>query len=147
VNTPRTWPRRILVTAGALLAGYAVLGALTSPDIRPVAHLRFLIEVLVANDGVLMPLAIGVGALIGRVVPAAGRPSVRVAAFLSLVACALALPMLLSTGRAAGNSSLLPLRYGRNLALVLAALWVSALLHAGYRAWIGSRTPGDPEHG
>jgi len=85
--------------------------------------------------------------LIGRFAPAVGRPATRVAAFLSLIACSLTLPMLLSSGRTSGNASLLPLSYGRNLALVRAAVWVSALLYAGYRARIGSRAAGAPEHG
>ena len=64
------------VALGALgvgLMGFAVLGALGDPDVTPVPHVLFLAAVVAAHDGVVLPLAIGIGALARRYVPAALR--------------------------------------------------------------------------
>lgn len=139
------WCRRLLVVGGILVIGYAVTGALADPDSRLGGQVLFLAGVLVAHDAVLMPLAIGVGALVGRLVPVAARTAVRVAAFVSLCAALVAMPVVLGVGRPADDRSALPLPYGRNLTLVLLVVWtvalaasaVTALARAGWsrRRW------------
>ncbi len=117
--------RWLLGGAGCLLMGYAVLGALADPDVNPPGHLAFLAAVLVGHDAVLMPLAIGVGVLLGRF---AGRVRtvLQAALFVSAVITFITLPLVLGPGRSADNPSALPKDYGRGLRLVLAAIWLGA---------------------
>jgi hypothetical protein len=112
---------------GTLVTAYAVIGALADPDVRPLRHLLFLAGVLVAHDAVLLPTAIGVGALIGRFVPAAARGGVRAAAFITAALLVVAVPLVLGFGRRPDDPSALPLHYGRGLAAMLALVWTAAL--------------------
>jgi hypothetical protein len=90
-----TWVRRGLVAVGGAVMAFSVVGALTDPDTRPVGHLLFLAGAVVAHDAVLLPLAIGVGVLIGRYVPARLRVPVRVAAFIAATLLVVAIPLTL----------------------------------------------------
>ncbi|MET8158365.1 hypothetical protein ABZT47_18475 [Sphaerisporangium sp. NPDC005289] len=78
-----------------------------------------------AHDGVLAPLVAAVAVLTGAV-REPYRFWVRAALAVAGVLGLLALPMVLGIGRRADNPSLLPLDYGRNLLLVLAAVAVAA---------------------
>ncbi len=122
-----TAARRLLVASGVLVMGYALAGALTDPDVQPLGVLVFLIGVLAAHDAVLLPLAIGAGALIGRFVPAPDRATVSAAGLCSLAVAVVALPLVLGYGRVADDPSVLPLPYGRGLAVVLGVVWAVAL--------------------
>jgi hypothetical protein len=133
------WSRVLLVVAGGLVMAYAVAGALTDPDASPVGQLLFLVGVVIAHDAVLLPLAIGVGALIGRFVPATARVAVRVAAFVSIAVALVATPLVLGCGRIPDEPSALPLNYGRGLAIVLAVVWAFAAVAGGARGWACAR--------
>ncbi len=122
-----TAARRLLVAAGALVMGYAVVSALADPEVRPLGVLVFLVGVLAAHDAVLLPLAVGAGALIGRFVPAPDRATVRAAGLCSLAVAVVAVPLVLGYGRTADDPSVLPLPYGRGLAAVLGVIWATAL--------------------
>jgi hypothetical protein len=115
--------RRVLIGSGALVIAYAVSGALADGDLK-FGALVFLAIVLVAHDGLLLPLTIGAGALIGRIVPPALRGGVRVAAVLSLAVTIVAFPLVLGHGRVPDNPSVLPLHYGRGLLAVYTLIWV-----------------------
>jgi hypothetical protein len=117
--------RRALIGFGALLIAYAISGALTDADLKGGAWI-FLVAVLVIHDALLLPLFIGVGVLIGRVVPPRSRAPVRVAAVISLAVTVVALPLVLGRGRVPDNPSILPLHYGRGLLVVYAAVWATA---------------------
>ncbi|MEU7905747.1 hypothetical protein [Actinoplanes sp. NPDC049118] len=116
--------RRTLIGSGALLMAYAVSGALADPDVKGGA-LIFLVAVLVFHDGLLLPLTIGAGVLIGRIVPCRIRTPVRVAAVISLAVTVVALPLVLGRGRVPDNPSVLPLHYGRGLLAVYTIIWVT----------------------
>jgi hypothetical protein len=115
--------RRVLVASGTILVGYAVLSAIADPDIRLLGVLIFLAAVLVLHDGILLPLSIGVGALLARL-PVPGRAPVRAAALISISLTIVALPLVLGYGRSADNPSILPLPYGRGLLLMLTVIWL-----------------------
>jgi hypothetical protein len=115
--------RRVLVASGTILIGYAVLSAIADPDIRLPGVLIFLAAVLVLHDGILLPLSIGVGALLARL-PVPGRAPVRAAALISISLTIVALPLVLGYGRSADNPSILPLPYGRGLLLMLTVIWL-----------------------
>jgi hypothetical protein len=118
--------RATLIAAGTVIMGYALVGALTDPDVRLLGVAVFLAAVLVAHDGVLLPLTLGVGALVGRYVPADARTTVRAAAVCSLAVTVVAMPLVLGHGRSADNPSALPLPYGRGLLVVLGTIWTAA---------------------
>ncbi|GIF23556.1 hypothetical protein BJ973_004165 [Actinoplanes tereljensis] len=121
--------RRALIVIGALVMTYAVTGALTDADVKGGA-LVFLIGVLVAHDAVLLPIAIGAGALIGRLVPVRQRAFVRAGLLASLAVTVVAVPLVLARGRAADNPSLLPLHYGRGLLEAYAVIWAAVAVAA-----------------
>ena len=128
-----TAARRILVALGAFGMGYALLGAFTDRDVK-VGALVFLTGVLVAHDGFLLPLTIGVGAVLGRFVPLRLRGLTGAALIASLAVTIVALPLVLGRGRSADNPSLLPLHYGRGLLEVYAVIWLTAAAAALVRA-------------
>jgi hypothetical protein len=125
--------RRSLIVLGALGMTYAVLGALTDPDVKGGA-LLFLIGVLVAHDGFLLPLAIGAGVVTGRLVPPRFHGLVNSALVVSLAVTIVAVPLVLGRGRSADNPSALPLHYGRGLLEVYAVIWLTAAVAAAVRA-------------
>jgi hypothetical protein len=125
--------RRALIATGALGMTYAVAGALTDADLKG-GVLLFLIGVLVAHDGILVPVSIGVGVLIGRFVPLRLRAVVRAALLTGLAVTIVAFPLVLGRGRAADNPSLLPLHYGRGLLEVYAVIVVAAAVVVAVRA-------------
>ena len=55
----------------------------------------------------------------------------------------LALPFVIGAGRMPDNPTVLPLNYGRGLALVLAAIWLGAAGWAGLR-WRAGADRGGP---
>lgn len=77
---------------------------------------------LVAHDAILVPAVLIVGLAVRR----AGW-AVRAAVIVAGAVTLATLPTVLALGRRADNPSILPLDYGRNLLLVLAALGLAAL--------------------
>ena len=126
------WWRAALGAAGVGLMGFAVLGALGDRDTAPVPHLLFLAALVAAHDGVVLPLAIGVGALVHRYVPARVRGIVQSGLVVSVALAVVALPLVLGFGRGADNPSALPLDYLYGFLVVLAAIWLGvAVLMVG----------------
>jgi hypothetical protein len=121
----RRW-RLALLVAGVLAMLYAAVGAVADLGGKVGGVLIFLIAVLVAHDGVWLPLVLLAGAVLNRIVPARHRSSVRAAAIVVAALGMAALPLALGFGRTADNPSALPLDYGRNLALVLLGVVVAA---------------------
>lgn len=138
-----TTARRCLLGIGAAVMAYAVVGALADPDVK-FGALFFLAGALVVHDGLLLPLTIGAGILLGRVLPRRVLPQVRAAFVVSLAVTVVAFPLVLGRGRAADNPSLLPLHYGRGLLEVLAVVWATAAASAAVRAWREHRRAAPP---
>jgi hypothetical protein len=125
--------RLFLAAAGLAAIGYGAYGWLFADGSKPVSQLLFLGAVLIGHDFVVLPLAIGAGALITRFAPArAPRPALAALAISGAVTL-VALPFVLGKGRIADNPSAFPQHYGRNLIVILAAVWlaagVAALVH------------------
>jgi hypothetical protein len=125
----RTW----LIIAGVLLMSYAVLGAVTDPTDRLGGHAAFLLAVLLGHDGLLMPLAIGLGMLVGRVVPMLARGVVAAVMYISGALVFVALPFVFGFGAKPDEPSALPLNYGRGLVIMLGIVWVIAAATILYR--------------
>jgi hypothetical protein len=143
--------RRALGTAGVLMMGYAVIGALFDPDARRPGHLLFLAGVVFGHDLVLLPAALLVGALAARRAPPGIRGPVRGGLFASAVVTLVALPFVLGYGRPADDPSALPRDYGRGLAIALGAIWLGTGLVLAwrliYRSDIGRRPSGEYDAG
>lgn len=120
------WLRRALVGTGVVVMAYGLVGAVITVT-NPVGHLLFLAAVLLLHDGLLMPIALAVGALAGRLVPAGLRAVIAAAAYVSGSLVVVALPLVLGFGRTADEPSALPLNYARGLLVALAAVWLAAL--------------------
>jgi hypothetical protein len=125
---------------GAPVMAFGLGGLLeNSRATRPGTWLRYLIELLTLHDGILVPATIAAGFLLARVVPNPVRPPLQAGAIVSGTVTLASIPVLGGYGRLANNPSILPLDYGRNLAIVVGAVWAVALLAAA-RAWRANRT-------
>jgi hypothetical protein len=123
----------LLGGVGLAAMAYAASGLLTDDGVHLVGVLEFLVALVVAHDLILMPVAIGVGVLVFRYVPAWARSSVQGGLFASAVVSAFALPFVIGAGRTPDNPSKLPLPYGLGLAIVLAVSWLAA---AAFALWM-----------
>jgi hypothetical protein len=138
-----TTARRCLLAIGTVVMTYAVIGALTDPDVK-LGALIFLIGVLVAHDGLLLPLTIGAGILAGRYAPRRVQALIRAALLVSLAVTIVAFPLVLGRGRTADNPSLLPLHYGRGLLEIYAIVWATAAAAGSVQAWRHRRRQAAP---
>jgi hypothetical protein len=120
--------RRVLIGVGVLTMAYGVAGAVTDPEVDRLGVLAFLVALLVLHDGVVLPLIIGAGVLIG---PAGTRPGLRTAGVITAGVAFVGLPLALGFGRPADNPSALPQAYGRNLLLILIVIWAAAGIGKG----------------
>ncbi|GAA2584184.1 hypothetical protein GCM10010411_16120 [Actinomadura fulvescens] len=117
----------ILYALGGTFIVIGLRGVLTESEPRSWAI--WFAGVVLVHDAVLVPAVLLIGALTARL-PGAYRRAVRIALIVGGALVLVALPMSLSTGRRFDNPSLLPLSYGRNLAVVL------ALVLAVLAAWL-----------
>ncbi|HEX6445672.1 MAG TPA: hypothetical protein VF053_11325 [Streptosporangiales bacterium] len=113
-------------------AGYGVWAIVSTQ--RPSSLPRtagWLAGVLVLHDGVLAPALVVAGVLLAHVVPRPARPLVAAGLVVSGLVVLVAAPLVLGLGARAGDPSRLPLPYGRNLVLLLAAVWLAVALIGG----------------
>lgn len=120
------WSRVALGAAGVLALGYAVIGALTDPRLDLTGWAVFLGATLVVHDGLVLPVALAVGALCVRLLPPPARGPVITALLASATLTAVALPALVGRGRSADDPSLLPRDYPLGLGALLAVVWLGA---------------------
>ncbi len=114
---------------GVALVGLGTWLVVDQPD--PLGVFVWLAGALVLHDGILAPLVLAVGLLlVGRRRRGLLRGALLVAGSVVLVA----LPLLLRPG-APPNPSALPLPYGRNLAIVLAAVTVVTGASIAVQRW------------
>ena len=126
---------------GWLLIGFGASRALVdSTDAKPLSLIGYVIAFDLLHDVILAPLVILGGWAIGRVVPGVARGPVRAATGLSVLIVLFALPLIAKLGDRPSNSSALPLAYGRNTLIVVAAIWVVA---GAVVAWRVVRRPVD----
>lgn len=82
---------------------------------------------LIAHDLIAAPLVALVSLLLVRLLPAWARPPLQAGLIVTALVAVVAFPLVVPDGRIPGNPSLLPDDYGRNLALLLAAVWLVTL--------------------
>ncbi|NDU75361.1 hypothetical protein GWI34_22445 [Actinomadura sp. DSM 109109] len=131
----------------ATAAAYAVGLALIAVGLRGVVEevpvgqwAKWFAGAAVLHDAVLVPAVLAAGALTG-LVPAGQRRVVRAALVIGGCVSLVALPAVLGYGRRADEPSRLPLPYGRNLAIVLAAVAAAAACALAVRAVTARRAP------
>ena len=99
-----------------------VLGANQAP---PAGVVAWLLGVLVLDDVILVPAALGIGWVVGHLVPRRGRAPVQAALVVVLGMALVGGVFALSPARGSQSGTLLTEPYGRNLALVAAAAAVA----------------------
>ncbi|MEV5831766.1 hypothetical protein AB0L25_40005 [Spirillospora sp. NPDC052242] len=128
---PRAAPGRALAgAAGLALIAVGLHGVAADVGVAGWAA-WFAVPVLV-HDAVLVPAVLVAGRLTARL-PAPARAPVRAALAAAGCLTLVALPLVLGHGRRADVPSRLPLPYGRNLAVVLTAIAVAAVVAAAVR--------------
>ena len=122
-----------LVIGGAIIA-YGIRGAYSEPSVlAPPLLLNYVIRSLLAHDVVVAPVVTIGGLVLARFLPSWLRGPVRGGIAISAIVVLFSYPLLKGFGRRPGNSSTLPLDYGRNVVIVLAIIWVSAAVMAAVR--------------
>jgi hypothetical protein len=117
---------------GAASIGFGAWGIVTGFNTNPTDWAVWFAVAAIAHDGLLAPLVLLIGALTTRL-PSSYRRRVQHTLLVAGAVSLMALPMVLGYGRRADNPSILPLPYGRNLLIVLAAIAVIAVLWGLYR--------------
>jgi hypothetical protein len=116
------------IAVGWTVIGFGTVGALNSVWLRdrPGDLVRWLLGGLVLHDAVLVPLVTVAGLLVAKLAPRWLRGPIDVALVLSGLVLLFAYPLLRAFGRRESNPSILPLDYGRNVAIVLLLIWLGA---------------------
>jgi hypothetical protein len=121
------------VVIGAAIVAYGLRGVLTHMPAPRVRNLAFFLGGSgVVHDAVWAPLVVA-AAFATRALPAWTRTTVRVAGFVIAAFVVFTWPVVRDNPRRRGNPSILPLDYGHNLRLVIAAIVVVAALDLARR--------------
>jgi hypothetical protein len=110
------------------LAGisYALYGFVTDHGINPIGQLIFLGLALATHDFLIVPTAIGLGALVTRFAPPWARSPARTALVITGAVSIFAFPFILGKGRIFDNPSAFPQHYAADLAVIIGVVWVVA---------------------
>jgi hypothetical protein len=142
------------LAAGWAVMAFGVAGLIANrADTKPFEVAYRFAELALIHDAVVAPLAFMVGAIATHWLPSIVRGPVRGALALSAIVIVFALPLVQRLG-ARDNSSVLPLAYGPNLAIVLAAIWLATagvvarrLVKRRQQRWQAARPELSPEQG
>jgi hypothetical protein len=113
---------------GWSVMGFAVVGISNSVWLkdRPVELAVWVLGGLVVHDALLASSVTIIGLLLARLLPRWLRGPVAGAVALSGLVLLFSYPLLRGFGRRESNRSILPLDYDRNVAIVLALIWLAA---------------------
>jgi hypothetical protein len=121
---PRLW--WLGAATGTVIIVFGLIGMVAhSGATRPVQLVSWTIGAAVFHDALLAPFVAMLGLATTRWVPATVRVPVRVGLAISALVTALAWPYVRGYGYRASNPSALPFHYGRNLLIVVTAIWVA----------------------
>ena len=114
----------ISAAIGWAVIAWGVIGILSnSLDTRPANLAKFVVGGALLHDLLVAPVAVLVGVLIARTVPAPARGPVQAALAVSAIIALFAYPLVRGYGLAANNPTSLPHNYGLNLVVVLGVVW------------------------
>lgn len=117
--------RAVLVAAGLAVLLFGAVGLATDAmGPHPAKYLGFALAGLVGHDALLVPVALVVGAVAGRVVAPRWWGLLRGGLFASAAVLLVALPLVTGGGRTTTNPSALPRNYPVGLVVTLVAVWV-----------------------
>ena len=114
----------------------AVVGAVD--ELRPDevrSWFQWLLGAALVHDLVVLPLVLGGGWMLTRLVPLAWRVPVRTAVVIAAVVTLTVWPIARRWGARADNPSILPLPVARNLAVIVALLLVGSLVAGAVTTW------------
>jgi hypothetical protein len=107
----------------------AVFGMYRDPQLgSPRSWTMWVVGAAVLHDAVLLPVVVGAGWVLGRVLPAAWRTPWRIALVVGAVISLAVFPIARRWGARDDNPSILPLDVGRHLLVLLALLAATALV-------------------
>jgi MFS family permease len=122
---------------GGALIGIGLVGLLADAErTDPLGWTLWFGGMVLLHDLVLVPLVLAAGAVLGRVREPYRAP-LRAAAIVIACVTFVALPMVLGLGGSAAEPSRLPLAYGTNLAVIVAAIGLFAGAAVLWRRWAG----------
>ncbi len=112
---------------GWSIMGFGIWGFLANAHAtNPHRTVWWILGSAVAHDALVAPVATLVGLAIAACLPRWARGPVAAAVAASGIVLAFSYPLLRHFGRRADNPSILPLDYPRNVAVVLAGIWLVA---------------------
>ena len=134
-DAPRKrWFLPALVIGWGLIA-FGAWSALRDPDdANPLALVVHLVAFDLGHDLIVAPALLVGGWLIGRLLPPSLRGPVRAAGAASALVVVFSVPLVKRWGQRPTNSSTLPLDYGRNVVIVIVAIWSIAAITVITRA-------------
>lgn len=129
---PPKWRGRwLLYLVGALTMAWGARGLVTAAsDTEPLNWATFFVGGVVLHDLIFVPLVAAVVAVALHHIPAPFRRYAQGAVLVSGLVTLVALPAVLRLGERPDDPSTLPLPYGRNLLIVLAAVWAGSIVAA-----------------
>lgn len=123
--------RWIWTASGVALAGCGFFGLLADARGPGVfGWTLWIVSGAVVHDGVLLPIVLLAGFLVGRWVSPRWRGPLRAGLVVSGMVTVVALPFVLGLGRTADLPSALPLDYGRGLLITVGVVWAAVLVIA-----------------
>ncbi|MCK9923378.1 hypothetical protein MXD61_16120 [Frankia sp. AgPm24] len=138
--------RAVAAAAGVAVAGYGIAGLMAHPRAtHPVHTLRWLLGGLLGHDVIVAPATAVLGVILSRIVAHPYRAVIQVASFVSASVALVSFPLWSGRVGHPANPSVDPLPYGRNLLIVLAAIWTVAaavMLRRAVRARRSTDRPG-----
>ena len=132
---PLAW---IVIVAGWVVMGIAVLGAFGDVRLGGVGSwVVWLVGSAVVHDLLVLPIVLGVGWVLTRLVPTPWRVPLRTALVVAAIITLTVWPIARRWGARPDNPSILPLPVGRNLAVLVVALMVTPIGVGAVAAWRG----------
>jgi hypothetical protein len=117
------------LAAGSAILAFGLYGLLhNSAQTVPANVLKWIAGSLILHDAILAPAVLATGLVLTRLLPAAIRAGIQATLSVCGAVAVMSVPVLKAAGRRPDNLSLLPHDYGRNLAVVIAVIFVGGTL-------------------
>ena len=127
------------LVVGWAIIGFGIHGFLSQAhETAPHATVWWILGSAVVHDALVAPVVTTIGLVLAVALPRWAHGPVATGVAASGIVVAFSYPLLRHFGRRADNPSILPLDYPRNVAVVLALIWVVVGLAAAVR-WRGER--------
>lgn len=138
----KAW-RIVFAVSGILLGLFGVFRLATEVPVGNLVVLAlWLIGAVVVHDGILSPMVVGVGWLVGRAVPPRARRYVQGGLIAASLITAVAIPLILRAGQEPASKAILRQNFGGNLTLLLGVVAAASL--ALYAVRVARERTGEP---